>query len=79
VAEGSGLLNRRTASSRTVSSNLIPSAKFIPLRGQIDICVAFATPIRLPATRPPTIASYMKLVGYMYCQLQIALIADCGG
>jgi hypothetical protein len=26
VAEGSGLLNRRTGSTRTVSSNLIPSA-----------------------------------------------------
>jgi hypothetical protein len=27
VAEGSGLLNRRTGSTRTVSSNLIPSAR----------------------------------------------------
>ena len=26
MAEGSGLLNRRTGSTRTVSSNLIPSA-----------------------------------------------------
>jgi hypothetical protein len=29
VAEGSGLLNRHTASSRIVSSNLIPSAKYL--------------------------------------------------
>ena len=28
MAEGSGLLNRRTGSTRTVSSNLIPSASF---------------------------------------------------
>ena len=31
VAEGSGLLNRRTGSTRTVSSNLIPSAIFYNL------------------------------------------------
>ena len=34
MAEGSGLLNRRTASSRTVSSNLIPSASFPSMRAR---------------------------------------------
>jgi hypothetical protein len=31
VAEGGGLLNRCTGSTRTVSSNLIPSANFLEL------------------------------------------------
>jgi hypothetical protein len=38
VAEGSGLLNRRTGSTRTVSSNLIPSARLIsqPIEITVD-------------------------------------------
>jgi hypothetical protein len=50
VAEGGGLLNRCTASSRTVSSNLIPSAKSssksLKLFGKIFSCLL--GPIRGP-------------------------------
>jgi hypothetical protein len=44
VAEGSGLLNRRTGSTRTVSSNLIPSASFRKFsRSAVTTCALFCS------------------------------------
>ena len=54
MAEGSGLLNRRTGSTRTVSSNLIPSARPASMQTSLSRTAIFSFQFRTAPTTAPT-------------------------